>query len=359
MHVRAPSRQIENRPGGPWPRRGFTLIEVLVATAIFATVLIAINTVFYGALHLQRTTTRVVEDAIPMSHAVRIIKEDLRSILPPGQVQSSETQSGGTLAGPIVGGAVSGTMGATLQSSPGGLVLGMASGYPSLQIYTTSGVADDSGLSDPTSLPINQRPWPEIQRVSYYLRNPLSTTNQMGKELVRVVTRNLLPLTDELPSEQPLLEGVENIEFQFFDGTSWMEWWDSTTVTNPLQAIRMQIEFVADLRNERLTKPPIELVVPVVVEASTNQTATATATASANGGPTQNTGTTGGSTTGGASGGGTSRATTPAASTGASSGGGRTTGGGATTGGGRTTGGGGTTGGGATTGGGRTSGGGR
>src|ERR1043165_379946 len=72
----------------------FTLLEILIATAIFAVVLIAMNTVFDAALKLQRTTTRVVENSIPINHAMTVMKGDLRSMLP----------AGGTFGGSITGG---------------------------------------------------------------------------------------------------------------------------------------------------------------------------------------------------------------------------------------------------------------
>ena len=36
--------------------RGFTLLELLIATAVSAIVLLAINTTFFGALRLHNTT---------------------------------------------------------------------------------------------------------------------------------------------------------------------------------------------------------------------------------------------------------------------------------------------------------------
>jgi prepilin-type N-terminal cleavage/methylation domain-containing protein len=236
----------------------FTLLEVLIATAIFATVLIAMNTVFFGAIRLQRTTTRIVEEAIPINHALMVMKGDLRSTLAPG----------GVLAAQISGGRQSGDLG-TLTSRMGGKSGGTGNELSTLQIYTTTGVTDDSTVFSVFNS--NPLPWSETQKVGYYLRDPVNSTNLYGKELVRSVTRNLLAVTEEFPMEQPLLDGVETVDFYFYDGSMWKDSWDSSVDTNALQAIKVQIEFASVDRDDRLRKPPIEFVVPVVTQARTNQ----------------------------------------------------------------------------------------
>jgi type II secretion system protein J len=256
--------------------KGFTLLELLLAVGVFSVVVMAINIVFFSALRLRAATSRVVEDSIPVNRAVSVIKNDLRSVLPPG----------GKLAGTFTGGIQSSMFNNTLLSQGG---VDSSSG---LQFCTATGVTDDSNavLFNQTQL----QPWPEIQKVSYYLRNPVYSTNQWGKELVRAVVRNLLPVIEDLPVEQPLLDGVERIEFLFYDGLSWLYTWDPATQqtsvqttdgqsqTNALpQAVKILIGFAAVGRDERLRKPPIQLVIPITAEARTNQLASASTNSSA------------------------------------------------------------------------------
>ena len=82
-------------PRPQFEKRAFTLIEILLAVAIFAVVLTAMNGVFYGALHLRDRTARLVESALPIQQAVTIIKHDLQGLVPPSGTVA------GTLAGPL------------------------------------------------------------------------------------------------------------------------------------------------------------------------------------------------------------------------------------------------------------------
>jgi len=229
-----------------------------------------------------------------LNRAVSVMKSDLRSVLPPG----------GTLAGTFTGGIQSSMFNNTVLSQGG---VDSSSG---LQFCTATGVTDDSNAVLFNQNPI--QPWPEVQKVSYYLRNPVYSTNQWGKELVRAVTRNLLPVIEDLPVEQPLLDGVERIGFFFYDGLSWLNTWDPATLqtsfqttdgqsqTNALpQAVKILIEFAAVGRDERLRKPPIQLVVPITAEARTNQLASASTNSQAQATSSGNTTTSGGQNTSG------------------------------------------------------------
>ena len=82
------------------------------------------------------------------------------------------------------------------------------------------------------------------------------------------------------PAEQWLMSGVQGMTFYYYDGTQWRDSWDSTTtdpttgLTNNLpKAIRVLIQLAAPETGRALSAPaPVELVVPVVVQARTNRT---------------------------------------------------------------------------------------
>lgn len=220
----------------------FTLIELLIATSIFATVFLAINTVFYGAMRLHTSTTRYVEEAQPVNRAAVFLKRDLQNILAPGGTSS--------LSGEFISGIISNVVADPLSS---------------LEFYTSTGVRSE------------ERPWGDIQRVGYTLMNPTNRTGPEGRDLVRVVTRNLLPPgVVELPEEQRLLSGVERLEFYFYDGTGWIDYWDSTVNELALpKAVKVRLEMAADPDTRRV-KPLIQFVVPINIQKVTNSTASAT-----------------------------------------------------------------------------------
>src|SRR4051812_26961616 len=72
-------------------RKAFTLIEIMLAVAIFAIVLVAINSVFYSALRLRRKASEAIEQSLPIQQTIAIMKRDLQGLVAPG----------GTLTGPL------------------------------------------------------------------------------------------------------------------------------------------------------------------------------------------------------------------------------------------------------------------
>jgi type II secretion system protein J len=226
----------------------FTLLEILIAVAAFAIVLAAINTVFYSALRLRNSTTAAIEKALPMEHALGVIKRDLANIVLPGGTMTgtfSTTSTSNSIAG---------------QSSP--------------NFYTASGMVDETS------------PFADVQRVSYSL--VASTNRTGGKDLVRSVSRNLLPSLQDEYEQEWLMTGVQTMSFLFHDGIQWKDSWDSATentstgMSNSLPAaVKVQIQMVPENTvgsRSRSRELPIELVVPIVVQQRTNQTQQVAAT---------------------------------------------------------------------------------
>ena len=219
--------------------RGFTLIEVLLAVAVFAIVLGAINSVFFGALRLRNKTTEVLEAAVPLQQTLNTIQRDLEGIMLPG----------GRFAG-------------TFSTSVEGMSNNVAFIGERLtpDIFTTSGSVSDSAH------------WADAQKVAYFLALPTNSaraTAAEGKDLVRQVTANLLPVNVEEPEVQWLMSGVQDMALQYYDGLVWSETW---TYTNLPTAIKVQLTLAADYTSSTKAPAPIELIVPVLVQASTNST---------------------------------------------------------------------------------------
>jgi type II secretion system protein J len=217
--------------------RAFTLLEVLIAVVVFSVVLAAMNAVFYGAMRLRNRATAAMETARPTQQALALIKRDLASLVLPGGPLSGALQTTST-TNTIVG-----------QASPA--------------FYTASGLIDETS------------PFAQVQRVSYLLAD--STNRTGGRDLFRAVSRNLLPtLAEDPPVLQWLMSGVDRLAFLFYDGMQWRDLWDSATEPTVLPlAIKVQIALAIDERGQGV-RAPIELVVPVTVQAGTNQTQQAT-----------------------------------------------------------------------------------
>jgi type II secretion system protein J len=231
----------------PFSRRGFTLLELLLAILVFSIVLGAMHVVFFSAFKLRAKTSDAIERSLPLQQALGIIKRDLANLVPPGGTLSGALQSAPTTS--------------TTASMSGSLNRGNGP-----QFYTAVGIVDDNA------------PWGEIERVSYYLAQP--TNNAPGMDLIRSVARNLLPVMQDQTEDQFLMSGVQTITFQYYDGSAWKDTWDSTQadsatgLSNNLPgAIKMDLQLYNE--NPSLGTPaPAELIVPLLAQARTNVTAT-------------------------------------------------------------------------------------
>ena len=229
------------------PARAFTLLELLLAIAISALVIVAVQVVFFSALKLRNRTHEAVERSLPLQQTLAIIKRDLSNLVPPGGPLGGALQSTPTYS--TIGNGT-GTSGSSRQRGTGP------------DFYTAAAIVDDTA------------PWGEVERVSYFLAAP--TNNIPGQDLYRSVARNLLPPNQYTTDDQYLMSGVDQITFQYYDGNNWKDTWDSTVadtttgLTNNLPlAIKMQLRLYSENRATG-TLAPIELVVPVPVLARTN-----------------------------------------------------------------------------------------
>lgn len=216
--------------------RGFTVLEVLVATAMFSILIAALYTVFNSAIRLRERTYEIVEHAVPTDFIIARIKHDLDHVMPPT----------GLMAGEFIG-----------ENDED-------SGYPfdTLEIHTASGSVTEN------------EPWGDVQRVEYYLADPMDEfdpdgeiVDRHGFDLVRSVVRNLLETEIEEPEEEILLNGIQSLDFTYYDGEYWQESWDSTTQEDPMPvAVKAYIEFVEPENDDGVKQKPIEIVCELVME---------------------------------------------------------------------------------------------
>lgn len=222
------------------PTRGFTLLELLIATAVAAIVLLAINTTFFGALRLHHTTHEKIDRDLMQQRALAIVRRDLAGLMLP---------TGGT--GPVLAGELQTAGLSPSPNDPEGERV-------SPDFYTNSGKID------------GWNPFSEVQKVAYFLT--ASSDGTQSKTLVRALTRNLLPVQDTGPDEQQiLLPGVAAAEVEFFDGLAWVSEWDSAVTSTLPTAIKFRL-VLAGRGSGPDVGGPVELVVPVWATTTTSQT---------------------------------------------------------------------------------------
>ena len=229
--------------------RAFTLIELLRARVLVGLVLAAVSSVFFGAFGLRQRTQALVDEGLPIQHALDVIRRDLAGLVQPGGIMTSNLITDASSLTAVSGQRVS----------------------PPL--YTGTGTINDFA------------PWADIQCVTYYLRPPTNRVANGGFDLFRMLNRNLLPVNTDMPEEQWLMTGVERMEFSYYDGTQWKLTWNSTNDATVLpKAVKVDIQLAPPVevaasgvrRNtSRQAHPKIELISPVILTAVTNQNSTA------------------------------------------------------------------------------------
>jgi len=174
--------------------KGFTLIEILLASAVAALILAALYGVFQNAIHLRDSATDRIRDSRLRARASSVIRNDLRNTL----------ISGGLFAS-IVEGDSNGTDGDNSEMP----------GY--LKVTTTTGKDTKDAL------------YGDVQQVEYYVvRDTTGATPGGGGNLVRAVTRELLQTGGGEPQadEQQIMSGVQSFQVSFYDGANWQTSWN-------------------------------------------------------------------------------------------------------------------------------------
>jgi type II secretion system protein J len=221
--------------------QAFTLIEMLLAVAICAIVLVAINGVFATAVRLRDKTSDAIEDARPINRATDMIQRDLKGVVGPGGLMAGDFRCGAAAMGATMG-------------------LSGEAGSAGLDFFTTTGAISDKA------------PWGDIQEVFYELKAP-EDRKQEGMDLVRCVNRNVLSTISQTPEIQRLLGNVQELQFDCFDGNQWRNTWDTSSGdTNLPLTVRIRIQTVPKQGEEARNLQPLEMLVPLTTQTLTNMT---------------------------------------------------------------------------------------
>lgn len=263
MNAHATNANSQRRAGAR--KAGFTLLELLLATAIFAIVLLAIQTVFFAGLTLRKRTSAALDESLPIQQSLAILRKDLQNAVNPGGVLAGHFRVGGPADSLASGSAtVTGSGSATGRGTSLGIAASTQGG--GLDFFTAVGNPGD------------WEPGADIIEVNYQLMEPLEKTDETrGQDLVRSVTRNLLSTGTLESEEQRLLPNVESLEFEFYDGYNWQTTWDTSMDSTPLpNAVRVSLLIAPDLDNPATIREPIRMIVCLNPRSTTNEVSTAT-----------------------------------------------------------------------------------
>jgi len=206
----------------------FTLIEILVATAATAILLIALYGVFSQGLRLRDEATRRVQESRLRSRAAEVLRDDLRHAM-------------------VTGSRLAATLTASSRAP--------SSRFPGYLSFTTA-----TGLTTTNAFR------GDLQEVSYFIVDDPLSTNQNAGVLVRSVDRNLLAPVRQATYEERLLHGVTELETEFYDGANWVTSWDYTGVDSALPlAVEVRVRQVADHPLDS-APPPIEVFLPWTIQ---------------------------------------------------------------------------------------------
>jgi prepilin-type N-terminal cleavage/methylation domain-containing protein len=206
-------------------RRGFTFLEVLLASAIMAVIALALYAALRLSLQARDRALSAVGPARAAEIAMGMVRRDIESALPPRGVLSREFigQTGPEMPGTsAVRFYAIGTAPETVTTKPG-------SNRPASWLQ-----------QDPTSAGGG------IERVELLIR-PAPGTSADGV-LVRRVMRNLLSSTEPAPEEEILCRGVTAFQLRYYDGFQWSDEWDSTQYEN---ALPIAVEVTLELTRPR------------------------------------------------------------------------------------------------------------
>ncbi|MBN1507834.1 MAG: type II secretion system protein GspJ [Sedimentisphaerales bacterium] len=183
----------------------FTLLELLVAMVLMVVVASCLYTALYTGFRAYRSALSAVEPTLQAANAIELLKEDIDGVLAPGS----------HLAGAFTGTDSAGAKGMDADS---------------LEFYTTHIHADDDQLAG------------GLGRIELLLE--ADPNSQDGTYLlVRRLTTNLLAPKEAEAAEQVLCRRVVSMNLRYFDGSGWVEEWDSTADANSLPlAVEVDIQ---------------------------------------------------------------------------------------------------------------------
>jgi len=210
----------------------FTLIEIILATAMFAIIMASLMSVLYTVHHLQKTIKNTLAKHQPNYQLQQIITDDLNYTLPPS----------GILTGSFIG---------------------KKEETATIHLDSLEFFANNATITQ-------ENPWSDIQKIEYYLDTENSTATD-GFTLIRTVTNNLLATQEEEPPQTTLIKNVASLQINYYKQAEdlWEESWNSSLLDGKLPAaVKFYIEFIPTDSNPHPT--PLQFIIPLTMSDATN-----------------------------------------------------------------------------------------
>jgi type II secretion system protein J len=206
-------------------RRGFTLLELAVATAIFAIVIAATYSLFDSARGITTRAELRAQLFQSARAALQTIEDDLRGVVMLGSAYDTG-------------------------------FIGANGGSEKEPLDTLDFVAVNRYTGAPYD--VNQPPVVQgidVSKVSYSIETDEKRTPH---GLLRERPLELTPPNGPVHRDTDvtgIADNVAFINFRYYDGTQWLDSWDSTQTQNLPQAVEVTVYISGDFRGEKVIEP--------------------------------------------------------------------------------------------------------
>jgi prepilin-type N-terminal cleavage/methylation domain-containing protein len=208
----------------------FTLLELLVALAMAGIIAGSMYAALRTGFRARAAAEAAVEPARTAALATALLRADFESARP----------AAGTLSGPFVGTDTTGDRGL-----PADAVDFYTLGDPTDPVATAAaaGTAYNSGPAATVGGGGAPSATGEARPVTSGLVSYPGPGGVAEQCLVRRVNTNLLAQVEPEPYEEVLCRNIRSLNVRYFDGLTWQDSWDSTTLDNNLpSAVELTIE---------------------------------------------------------------------------------------------------------------------
>jgi prepilin-type N-terminal cleavage/methylation domain-containing protein len=220
-------RSLQRRTSAAAKRGAFTLIELVIAMSMVAILAVSLFTTLHIAFRATENAETDIEPSRTADLAMQFIQNDLENALPPnttGTTMSTVNEGEGA--------------GMTLTSSTGGNGRNVLVGnFEGVQGQDDRGhEADDLVFYSTADGPQHVDANGEVKEIEFAVEQTTDASGNRDHVLVRKVARNLLSEQEINPDEEVICRGVGGLTIQYYDGSQWVNTWDSTLEDNTIPA---------------------------------------------------------------------------------------------------------------------------